>query len=99
RIILDSAQQKALQGAPWDTVHRKSLHITSDADVVVHYTDIFSYDDDGALIFPSDNQIYGNEFYLNGPKGKIANHSRPNVVGYSIVSRCDSVVLEITPSD
>ena len=99
KIVLDSMQKAALQGAPMDTVHKKSLHITSDADIVVHYADVFTYSDDGTLIFPSDNQAYGQEFYLNGPNIYHANPVRPNAAGYSIVSRCDSVIIEITPSD
>lgn len=94
RIIMSAADIHSFDNVPIETVHSKSLHISSDEDIVVHYANVNGSDDDGILLYPSNNQTYGNEFYLNAPR--IVNFGMDG--DFSIVSRCDSVVLEITPS-
>ena len=101
RIILDAAQRAAFAtGSAIETAYTKSIHIESDTDVVVQFYIIGGSNDDGSLIVPSDKQIFGNEFYLNGPKifaNPVWAFGTANS-GFSIVSRCDNTVLEITPS-
>lgn len=81
-----------------EQVLNRSLHITSDRDIVINYANFDGADDDGFVLFPSDNQNYGIEYYLNGPPMQAGLVSRQPGGGFTIVSRCDSTVLEITPS-
>lgn len=82
-----------------ETVQDKSLHIVADSDIVVQYADWGSASDDGALIYPSDRQQYGNVYYLNGlPFLSYMGPPTPDGGGFSIVATCDSVRLEITPA-
>ncbi len=78
-------------------VSNKSLHITSDENIVVNYISSLGHDDDAILLYPSDNQNYGLDYYLNGPP-LISAVSGFGGGGFTLVSRCDSTVLEITPS-
>jgi len=98
-IMLSVAQVSALQNPPVAAVHKQSLHVTSDADIVVHLELLKGTDDEGALVYPSDNQQYGNEYYLNGPPmvGSFSINN-PTHGSFSIVNRCDSTELEITPA-
>jgi len=102
RIILDATQAAGLAtiNPVIESVHGRSLHIASDTDIVVQFSIFGGANDDGSLIFPSDKQIYGNEFYLNGPKLFAMPVSALGDAngGFSIVSRCQNTILEITPS-
>jgi gliding motility-associated-like protein len=81
------------------TIQDKSLHIVADSDIVVQYAHWGGATDDGTLIYPSDQQQYGNVYYLNGlPFLSYIGPSLPNGGGFSIVATCDSVRLEITPA-
>lgn len=81
-----------------ETVQNKSLHITSDSNIVVHYVSWGNMADDGMMICPSDRQQYDNRYFLNGLPylnlGYLGNRSG----AYSIVATCDNVTLQVTPS-
>jgi gliding motility-associated-like protein len=81
-----------------ETVQDKSLHITSDADIVVYFTSWGNYQDDGMMICPSDRQQYGDRYFLNGLPFLVNGYTGNRAGGYSIVATCDDVTLRITPS-
>jgi len=103
QIMLDAAQTKAfannLMSPTVEIPYTRSIHITSDTDISVQLYFVAGFNDDGSLIFPSDGQAYGNEYYLIGPKliGGTGNNVVPNA-SFSIVCRSNNTVLEITPS-
>ncbi|MFA6060137.1 MAG: gliding motility-associated C-terminal domain-containing protein [Taibaiella sp.] len=81
-----------------ETVQNKSLHITSDSNIVVHYTTWGNMTDDGMMICPSDRQRYDTRYFLNGLPFLGTGYLGNRAGGYSIVATCDSVTLRITPS-
>lgn len=81
-----------------ETVQNKSLHITSDSNIVVHYTTWGNMTDDGMMICPSDRQRYDTRYFLNGLPFLGAGYLGNRAGGYSIVATCDNVTLRITPS-
>jgi len=98
QIKLSFSEMEALAGLnqPTETVNNNSLHITSDENIVVQFLVMPGANDDGMLLFPSDNQAFGNDYYLNGPAWPTDHPGIP--YAYSIVSGCDSTVIEITPA-
>lgn len=103
QIILDASQTKAfannVMSPTVEIPYNKNIHITSDTDIAVQLYFVAGFNDDGSLIFPSDGQSYGDEYYLIGPKliGGTGNNMVPNA-SFSIVCRSNNTVLEITPS-
>lgn len=107
REQLTTAEIQAIAGGPFiqasAVVNNGSIHVYSDTDITVQFLYMGGANDDGVLILPSDKQNYGDDFYFNGatvysPTLYNAYTGTPNHGAFSIVSRCDSVVLEITPS-
>src|SRR5690606_32725277 len=98
RIVMTATEAQALGENPSiiETIHNRSLHISSDTDIVVQMEDIGDYD--GALIYPSDNQAYGNEYILNGSLLHPFTTAIGEEGGFTIVSRCNNTLIEITPS-
>ncbi len=99
RIELSQLEVNAIAGTKFQIADRKSLHITSDKDIVVHYTSWGIATDDGSIVYPTDKQQYGDLFYLNGAKSMMWSGNNKNFGGFTIVATCDNVELEITPSE
>lgn len=98
KVSQDLTQITLVTSTQVEIVQNKSLHITSDSNIVVHYASWGLQSDDGMIIYPSERQQYSNLYFLNGLP-----YLNPGYVGnmagnYSIVATCDNVVLRITPS-
>jgi len=97
RLRLNAAELNDIAGRaqPFETVSSKYLHVTSDTPIVIQFVMDLSASGEGLLLFPSDKQNPGNDFYLNAPVS--VSVGWPAGLGaFSIISRCDSVILEIT---
>lgn len=98
-VPLEIRELVAISGAPAEQVRNKSLHIYSDQDIVVQFELAGITNDDGMLVYPSDNQLYGSDYYFNGAYNQNSDSNGVGLWGaFSIVSRADSVLLEITPA-
>jgi len=94
-VVFTLAMNRSISNFMMEQVDTKSLHITSDSDVVVSYYDDLYTSSDGTTVLPTDNQQKADSFYLV---------SFPNIIKmgggvfpFSIVATCDSVNVEITP--
>lgn len=80
-----------------ETVQNRSLHMVSDSNVVINFVSWGGFQDDGILLYPSDRQQYGKEYYLNGLPSLLGGYMGNLAGGFTIVATCDDVTLEITP--
>lgn len=98
-IELDTAEKRAISSYPYGQITNRSLHITSDSDIVVSMTVANGgSSDDATVILPKDEQNKATAYYLLGlgkSRLQIGNY------GYTLVATEDSVVFDIsltTPS-
>ncbi len=101
KIRLTDAEVRAISSLQVEVASRSSLHITSDEDIIVQYVAWGAFRDDGTLILPSDKQSVGHEYYLNGCNGQLQGAGldlSKGWGGFTFVAACDSVELEIIPT-
>lgn len=98
RVSQDITQINLAIATQVEMVQNKSLHITSDSNIVVHYTSWGGQTDDGMIIHPSERQQYGKLYFLNGLPSLTPGYTGNMAGSYSIVATCDNVALRITPS-
>jgi gliding motility-associated-like protein len=97
KVNITNAQMAAMAAPGMETISNASMHISSDKDVHIQFITWGSKSDDGLLIFPSNNQNYGNEYIINGFR-HLAGSALNQYGTYTIVATCNNVLLEITPS-
>lgn len=78
-----------------EAIENQSVHITSTGNISMTLVAPSGVNDDAELIIPADQPNYGTVFYpvtyrVDPPSGSPLN--------FTIVSTCDSTVLEITPA-
>jgi len=91
-ISLDQALASPVQA---EVIENKSVHIISSGAISMYLLSPNGANDDATLILPADQPNYGTVFY------PISYKVQPLFVSpldFTIVSSCDSTVLEITPS-
>lgn len=98
RIAISAADYQMFCGTGVESVDNASLHIVADTDIVVQFATWGSHTDDGMVLFPTDNQNFGDEYYLNGAHhtGGVGTASESG--SFSLVASCDGLQLEVTPS-
>jgi len=82
-----------------EQIDNKSLHITSDSDIVVDYFGAVTITSDGTTILPTDNQQRADSFYLVSIPPQIVQSPPLGMhFHFPIVAVCDTVDVEITPA-
>jgi hypothetical protein len=91
-ISLDAILASPMQA---EVIENQSVHIISSGAISMYLLSPNGTNDDATLVLPADQPNYGNVFYPISYKVQPYNISP---LDFTIVSSCDSTVLQITPS-